>query len=92
MLKVSIVLLTEITGPFTSTACVWCIIPSFYILQVELEAVKSFSGHLVLLSDYNLSCTRFEWPLIQIHSSEGLTEIETPVGGYNYDEGSREQH
>ena len=44
-LKVSIVPLSEITGPSTSTAYVWCIIPSFYknftFVQVELEAVKS---------------------------------------------------
>ena len=94
-LKVSIVPLTEITGPSTLTACVRCIIPSFYknyILQVELEIVKSFSGPLVLLSDYHLMCTRFDWPLIQIHSSQGLIEIETPIGDYNHDKGSRGQH
>ena len=76
-----------------------CIIPSFYknftFLQVELEAVKSFkifSGPLVFLSDYHLMCTRFDWPLIQIDLSQGLTEIETPVGGYNQEQGSRGQH
>ena len=57
------------------------------ILCTRFKVVISYCT-LVLCIDYHL--VHKIWLAIQICSSQGPTEIETPVGGYDQEEGSRD--
>jgi len=76
-----------------------CLVHHSFLLQEFHISVSSTGGCEVTFSvplfcylASHVHAPDFTGRLIPTHSSQGLTEIETPVGGYNQEEGSRGQH